>query len=97
MSKKSAGGGPNIGLLLIIPAAAIAARAAMRHRQMLWAEGAVPGSPMRHRHGHGPWGPTFDPDAARGEVRLPPRIESILEQWHTRAHQAESPEGELRA
>jgi hypothetical protein len=86
-------GGPNLGLLLLIPAAAIVARAAVRHRQMMWAEVGEPGLEARyarhgHRHAGGPgFGPRSGP-AARGELRLPPRIEWMLETWHARAHQA---------
>lgn len=89
MSEKSTSGGPNIGLLLLIPAAAIVARAAMRHRQMMWAEMGEPGPAAPHgRHGHRHFaGPGFDA-SARGEFRLPPRIEWMLDTWHTRAHQA---------
>ena len=98
MTEKSSRGGPNIGLLLIIPAVAIAARAAMRHHQMLWAEGGEAGKPVPHRHHgrHGRHG--FGSEAMRGDLRLPPRIEAMLEQWHDRAHEAGAPpEGELRA
>ena len=93
MSDKSTSGGPNIGLLLLIPAAAIVARAAMRHRQMLWAEVGEPGSAGPHpRHGHRHFaGPGFGP-ASSDDFRLPPRIESMLDAWHTRAHQADEPQ-----
>lgn len=98
MSDKS-NGGPNVGLLLLIPAAAIVARAAMHHRQMMWAEvdgpgfgRPGPGGPgfggPYGRHGHRHFaGPGFAP-SARGDFRLPPRLESMLDAWHTRAHEA---------
>jgi hypothetical protein len=91
VSDKSTKGGPSIGLLLLVPAAAIVARAAMRHHQMLWAEAAEPGPAAPHpRHGHhGPAGPGFG--ATARDFRLPPRIEWMLETWHDRAHQAAEP------
>ena len=95
VSKKSTRGGPSIGLLLLIPAAAIVARAAMRQRQMMWAEIGEPGSAApRRRHGPGHRhfaGPGSDA-SARGDFRLPPRIEWMLDTWHTRAHEAAEPE-----
>ncbi len=92
MSEKSTKGGPSIGLLLLIPAAAIVARAAMRHHEMLWAEVGEPGSDAPHRrHGHRHFaGPGSDP-TARDDFRLPPRIEWMLGAWHDRAHQAAGP------
>jgi hypothetical protein len=95
VSDKSTGG-PNLGLLVLIPAAAIVARAAMRHRQMMWAEIGEPGFEAPHRgpgqrHFAGPRPDGF----ARGEFRLPPRIEWMLETWHTRAHQAAEPQDEV--
>lgn len=98
MTDKSTRGGPNVGLLLVIPAVAMAARAAMRHHQMLWAEGGEAEPAIPHRR-HGPRGRhAFGAGAARGDLRLPPRIEAVLAQWHTRAHAAGTPhEDELRA
>jgi len=92
VNQRSNGGGPGIGLLLLIPAAAIVARAAMRRHALMWDEVGEPGSAApRRRHGHRHFaGPGFDP-TARGEFRLPPRIEWMLETWHDRAHQAAEP------
>jgi hypothetical protein len=85
-------GGPNVGLLLLIPAAALVMHAARRHHQLMWDEMGGPESEApRRRHGHRHFaGPESD-TAARDGFRLPPRIEWMLETWHTRAHQATEP------
>jgi hypothetical protein len=74
--------GPNPALLLLIPAALIIAKGARRRRTM-WASGG---------HGHhasfGQGGPSADERAA---FRLPPKIEWMLDAWHTRAHEATIP------
>ena len=92
MSEKRTGGGPSVGLLLLIPAAAFAAHAAKRHHRMMWDETGGPGPAAPHRpHGrHRFAGPDSDV-AARDAFRLPPRIEWILDTWHARAHQAAAP------
>lgn len=89
MTENYAKRGPSWGLLLLIPAAMIVAKGAMRRRAMwdaAWA--ADPGDPG-HGHGHG--GPFVTgrgrPDQ-QAAFRLPPRIEWMLDTWHTRAHQA---------
>lgn len=103
MSDQSNRGGPNLGLLLIIPAAAIVARAAMRHHQMLWDEGADAGPAERHGgHGHhggyGHHGPArFGPGGPRGDFRLPPRLVAMLDAWHAQAHEADDARDDLRA
>jgi len=79
MNEKRTSGGPNVGLLLLIPVAAAAVHMAKRHHRMMWDEIGGPGS-------------TSGADAAaRDGFRLPPRIEWILDTWHTRAHQAAEP------
>ena len=70
--------GPGLGLLLLIPAALIIAKGARRRRAM-WA-----GAEYGHHHGFGPGG--MDPER-RAEFRLPPKIEWMLDSWHTRAHE----------
>jgi hypothetical protein len=76
--------GPNLGLLLAIPAVVIIAKAAMHRRAMMesgWS--ATGGRPYGH--------PRFGrPDGEMGPraFRLPPRIEAALDAWHSRAHQA---------
>jgi hypothetical protein len=95
MHRKHDGGGPNLGLLLLIPAAVIIAKGAHRRGAMDAAFGPGPGGAAPRgprgagrRYGHHSlfWGgPEGD---AAGAFPLPPRIERILEAWHTRAHQA---------
>ncbi len=87
MNETHGGGGPNRGLLLLIPAALILAKAAKHRRQAMWesaeGEGGSAGGPYGH-HGrlrHRGW------SAGRDGFRLPPRIEAALDAWHARAHQ----------
>ena len=91
MSDKSSTSGPNVGLLLLILAVAVAAKMAMHHHRMMWAGMGEPGPDAPYgRHGHHRFaGP--DAAAARDGFRLPPRIEWMLETWHTRAHQGSVP------
>jgi hypothetical protein len=89
MNENHATRGPNWGLLLLIPAAVIVAKGAMRRRAMWDAAWATEPGLAGHGHGHrGPFasgrGPTNQPAA----FRLPPRIEWMLDSWHTRAHRA---------
>lgn len=90
MNNTRDGGGPNWKLLLI-PAAVIVARGAMRRRLMWEAAGPSGDAGYRHGWGHGPR-PRFgggDAEAAGpGAFRLPPRMERMLDSWHTRAHEA---------
>ena len=90
MSEKRSSGGPNVGLLLLIPAAALVAKAAKRHHSSRWDGGGL--GPRAHRsHSLDRCaGPDSD-TAARDALRLPPRIEAILGAWHTRAHEAAAP------
>jgi hypothetical protein len=84
--------GPNVGLLLLIPAAALVARAAMRRHRLLWGEYGEPGAASAHRrHGRHRFAGPESEAAAREGFQLPPRIEWMLETWHTRAHQADEP------
>jgi len=88
MNERASSRGPNWALLLLIPAVAIIAKGAMRHRAMWQSAWGAPGS-TRHGYGHhgGPFG-GFEADAdRRAAFRLPPRIEWMLDTWHTRAHQ----------
>jgi hypothetical protein len=45
MIEKRASGGPGVGLLLLIPAAMLLAKAAMHHHRMTWDETADRGGP----------------------------------------------------
>jgi hypothetical protein len=85
MNEKHGGGGPNGWLLLLIPASMLMMAKARRHR-MMWANGWDPAG-----HGFGHHAPMGGPGAegdARGAFRLPPRLESILDAWHAKAHEA---------
>jgi hypothetical protein len=93
MNEKGGGRRPSRGLLLLLPVAVILAKGAMHRRAMMesaWGtSGAVGGGYGHHRRFGGGEG---EPDERRAS-RLPPRIESMLDAWHTRAHQpAESTE-----
>jgi len=74
--------GPGLGFLLLIPAAVIIAKAASRRRAMWDVAG---GGPRGHYRGFG--------QPAGGEFRLPPKIEWMLESWHTRAHEKDQRTG----
>jgi hypothetical protein len=87
MNEIRSGGGPNRGLLLLIPAALILAKAAKHRRQAMWesaaGEAGAAGGPYGHgaRFAHRGW------SAGRDGFRLPPKIEAALDAWHDRAHQ----------
>ena len=76
--------GPGPGLLLLIPIGLLIAKGVGRRRRMLEAGGG------RGRHGgfgHGGFGPgAFDAEG-RSTFTLPPKIESVLDAWHTRVHE----------
>jgi hypothetical protein len=74
--------GPSPALLLLIPAALIIAKGARRRREM-WMSGGGYG----HRHGFAGGGPGA---GGRAEFRLPPKLEWMLDSWHTRAHETAS-------
>jgi hypothetical protein len=74
------------GLLLLIPAAVIIAKGA-KHRRAMRESGWGQAGPGR-RHGHGPGFHGREGTAdERASFRLPPKIEWMLETWHTRAHE----------
>src|SRR3954454_1765680 len=89
MSERHSGGGPNLALLLLIPAAVIVAKGAARRRAMWessWTPEGASGFGRGHGHGHG-YGPRrFGGDMEGGSFRLPPRIEWMLDSLPTRAH-----------
>jgi hypothetical protein len=87
MNKERHGGSPNRRLLLLIPAALMIAKG-MRHRRAMWESGWGPSGAAAHGHGHFARHGAGDATAEdRGAFRLPPRIEWMLDSWHTRAHQ----------
>jgi hypothetical protein len=87
MNKERRGGGPGPALLLLIPAALIIARGARRRRAM-WASGQGPWGFEGPGHRHGArFGPGEGPAEGRA-FRLPPKLEWMLSEWHTRAHQS---------
>jgi hypothetical protein len=87
VNDKCRNGGPDLRLLLI-PVAVIVAKAAM-HRREVWAPpwGPDDGGPAIGRGHHTRFGADTEAGARAG-FRLPPRLEWILDAWHTRAHQA---------
>ena len=89
MNQQSTAKGRNLRPLLLIPVAVAIAKG-MSHRQSRRDAAGGPG--FRH---HGPWRHRRfgQVDPATGEVRLPPRIEAMLDAWHKRAHEeSETPE-----
>lgn len=82
--------GPNWGLLLLIPAAVIVAKGAMRRRAMWDAAWATDPGSAGHPFGHGQHGrfaAGHGPGDQPAAFRLPPKIEWMLDTWHTRAHE----------
>jgi len=95
------GGGPNLLPLVIVPVAMMLVAKAAHRRRRYWAGmwGAEGGPAGRHGFGghggpghharHG-WGGSFEGEG--GRVNLPPKIEAILDAWHTQAHAEDSGE-----
>jgi hypothetical protein len=81
-------GGHNWGILLLIPAAVLLAKRA-KHRRAMWrsAWGSSGAAGRGHGH-HGRFGVAEGAADGYGAFRLPPKIESMLDNWHTRAHNA---------
>jgi hypothetical protein len=88
MNEKRASKGPNWGLLLLIPAAVIFAKGAMRRRAMWESSWSGAGAAGRGYGHHGHFGGGEGQADGPGAFRLPPKIEWMLSTWHTRAHQA---------
>jgi hypothetical protein len=84
MNETQKRGGPNLGLLLAIPAVVIIAKAAMHRRAMMESGWSGPGG---RGYGHHRFAGA-DGDMGPRAFRLPPRIESALDAWHTRTHGA---------
>jgi len=88
MNEKRGSKGPNWGLLLLVPAAVILVKGAM-HRRARWESTWGPAGAAGRGHGHhGRFGATGGAADGRSEFRLPPKIEWMLDSWHTRAHEA---------
>jgi hypothetical protein len=91
MNETSGRSGPSWGLVLLIPAALIIAKGAMRRRAM-WESSWGPSGMAGGRHGHHGHFANGEGEAdPRAGFRLPPKIESMLDAWHTRAHEATEP------
>jgi hypothetical protein len=84
MNERTASRGPNWALLLLIPAAVIVAKG-VAHRRAMWESGWAPEGAAGHGPGHGHQR-RFGGDMEAGKFRLPPKIEGMLDTWHTRAH-----------
>src|SRR6478735_9744688 len=83
MTDQATSRGPNWTLLLLIPAAVIVAKG-VAHRRAMWESGWTPeGTRPGSGHGHMR---RFGGDMEAGSFPLPPRIEWMLDTWHTRAH-----------
>ena len=86
MSETQTRGGPNLGLLLVIPAVVIIAKAAMHRRAMMGSGWSGPGG-RGYGYGHHRFAGA-DGEMGPRAFRLPPRIEAALDAWHTRTHEA---------
>jgi hypothetical protein len=86
MNEKRGNRGPNLGLLLLVPVAVIIAKGAMRRRAM-WESGWSPGGAVGRGHGHHAGFAGGEGPAEGRQFRLPPKIEWMLDSWHTRAHE----------
>jgi hypothetical protein len=76
--------GPNLGLLLLIPAAVIIAKGASRRRaQWRSAWGGTGGFGPRHGH----YGHFGDSPIESAAVGVPPHVERMLDAWHAKAHE----------
>jgi hypothetical protein len=92
MNEKCGGGGPNWGLLLLVPAALILTKGAMHRRAMVEsAWGPASGGAGRGYGHHARFGGGASDAEEPGAFRLPPKIEGMLDTWHTRAHQTAQP------
>ena len=92
MNDKRASRGPNLGLLLLIPAAVIIAKESHHRRAMMEPRcGAGSGAEGRGFGHHSPFWAGVPEGDGPGAFPLPPRIERMLAAWHTRAHEAAEP------
>jgi hypothetical protein len=87
MNEKDGGRRPKWGLLLLIPATVILAKAA-RQRRAMWNSNWCPSETVGRGYGRHPrFGGGYPEDDSRGAFRLPPKIERMLDAWHAGAHQ----------
>lgn len=95
MDEKRAGG-PNLLPLVIVPVAMmLTAKAIHRHQRRwagMWGVEGDPGGRYGHGghgglHGRHGWAGPFEGQGRR--LNLPPKIEAILDAWHTQAHAAD--------
>ena len=91
MNERTGSRGPNRGLLLLVPAVVIVAKAAMHRKAMMESGWGGPGSAGRSYGHHRRFGGAMGEADPREGFRLPPRIESMLDAWHTRAHETSEP------
>jgi hypothetical protein len=89
MNEQAAAKSTNWKPLLLIPLAVVIAKGASRRRARWEAMGfGLEGRRYGYgRHGFGPGHHMAD----GGEFRLPPRIEAMLDAWHTHAHEKDEP------
>jgi hypothetical protein len=85
MNEQATRKSPNLKPLLLIPLAVVIAKGASRRRARWEAAGYGSGD-RRHGYGRHGFGGRFAMDED-GELHLPPKIESMLETWHTHAHE----------
>ena len=88
MNEKRGSRSPNWRLLLLVPAAVLLAKRAKRNRAMWQSTWGASGAVGRGYGHHGLFGVGQGPADGQGAFRLPPKIESVLDNWHIRAHQA---------
>jgi hypothetical protein len=84
MSEPRKGKGPNLGLLLLIPAAVIIAKGASRRRAR-W--GSAWGGTGGFGPRHGSYGHFGDSPIESAAIRVPPYVERMLDAWHAKAHE----------
>jgi hypothetical protein len=89
MNEKRGDRSANWRLLLLVPAALLLAKGAKRRQAMWQSTWGASGAAAGRGHGHlGRFGVGQGAADGHGAFRLPPKIESMLDDWHTRAHQA---------
>src|SRR5262245_37086022 len=92
MNENRGSRGPGWGLLLL-PGALIIAKGARRRRAM-WSSAGPSGFTGPDFGHHGRSGGGYGEREPRAGFRLPPRLEQMLDAWHTQAHETGSIEEE---